>query len=259
MQIFCPKCGVGTDVASGAAAAACHACGAALPVHLPQYGPPSQHKPSAFGLDDMAAVPRVAPPRTTFAWSEAQTPDGGWVVRTGTGGAGCALGLGLVVLGTAAMAAGAWGSGKSDGEATAGVLLLVALLVAYFALCAAVNRTTLRLDGQWLTVKRGPVPLPGNVRVPAASIQYFDPVRWRTTRERGPDAGYYNVRVVAVSSMRTLPLGSFSRVQVDGVLERLKHMLEDTRRRAGITAPVLPLVGPNVGAPPGGPRNGPRN
>jgi len=257
MQVYCPRCGAGTEVAAGAASARCAACGAGLPVHLPEYGPPSQHKPETFGVEHMAAVRAVPPPRNPLTWREAQTPDGAWLVSAGRNRTGCAFVLGLAFLGAMVLAASVLASDDKNPVPGAVVMMLVGVVFAYFALAAAVNRVTLRLDGQWLTVRRGPVPQPGNVRIDTASIQYFDLVKGAKFRSGGTTLVVYNVRVVAVASMRTLPLGMFPREQADGVVERLKHMLEDTRRRTGITAPVVPLVGPGAGGAFGGPMGGP--
>lgn len=50
---------------------------------------------------------------------------------------------------------------------------LIGLGLAYFSLCLLVNRTSLQLDAENLTVQHGPLPWRGNVSLPRAEIRQF--------------------------------------------------------------------------------------
>ena len=107
MQVFCPRCGASSEVRAAAASARCSSCGEALPIHLPAFGPPQgNHAPHAFGVEDMAAVPRVVPPKTKFVWVERQQMDGVWEASIKGSGGGCAA---VVFLACTVVASYSWG------------------------------------------------------------------------------------------------------------------------------------------------------
>lgn len=66
----------------------------------------------------------------------------------------------------------AW-PGLSDGGWSAvgsWLMLGVAATLAYFGLCVLVNVTEYRIEDGWLSVRHGPLPWPGNVRIPTDRI-----------------------------------------------------------------------------------------
>ena len=245
MQVFCPKCGAGTDVAAGTTRAACGRCGEALPVNMPAFGPPEMGpQPQAFGVEEMAAA-RVAktPVATTFVWNEVQGPDGAWAVGLRGGTPGCALIAGIAFVFTTFV--GAAQCGKARPGPVPWIMGVLAVYCAYRALCAAVNRATLRLDGDFLVARRGPVPELGNVLVSTSTIVAFDVVRGTTVKTNGTKTVYYVVRAIGSGPPAKLPIGMMPRDQADWVKDRLGQMLADVQRRAGIVPPIVPGVSPS--------------
>jgi hypothetical protein len=244
MQVFCPKCGTSSEVAETAGSAACSSCGAALPVNLPAFGPPTDGpKPHAFGVADMAAVPAVVPPKTSFVWNERQLPDGTWVVglRSAVPGPGC---FGAVFLSAVFASAYVWANVR-HGEGAVIVLGIVALWAAYRALCAAVNRATLRVGPDAITIVRAPIPQAGGLRVPTSSVARFDVVKGMRMRAGSTTTQYWGVRAVGVDiAPKYVPLGLMTRDQADYVRDRLATMLADVQRRAGIVPPQMPYQAP---------------
>jgi hypothetical protein len=244
MHVFCPKCGASSEVAAGAASASCSACGEALPVNLPAFGPPTGGpKPHAFGVQDMAAVPAVVPPKTGFVWSEQQLPDGTWLVglRSAVPGPGC---FGAVFLSTVFAAAYTWANAR-HGEGVVIVLGVMALWAAYRALCAAVNRATLRVGPDAITIVRAPIPQAGGLRVSTASVARFEVVKGMGMKTGSTATQYWGVRALGVDiAPKYVPLGLMTRDQADYVRDRLAAMLADVQRRAGIAPPQMPFQAP---------------
>jgi hypothetical protein len=238
MQVFCPSCGASTAVGEASAQAACAQCGAALPMNMPAYGPPEMGaKPHAFGVQDMAAAGTIKPPATRFVWNEVQSPDGAWMVGMRGAAPGCVLVLGIAFLGATVFAAAQCGSNAGNAEVRATLVGLLAAYFAYKALCGAVNRSTLRMDGDVLAVRRGPIPELGAVRVPTSGISGFDLVRGMTTSSGGTKTVYHVVRAIGVGPPARLPLGMHRREEADFIVRRLTEMLADVQRRFGIAPP----------------------
>ena len=239
MQVYCPQCAAANEVVASSSTARCSACGATLPVHMPAYGPPDAGlQPHAFGVEDMAAVPAVVPPKISFTWNEQQLPGGAWGVlvggRSSVGFLWVVLAFGAVV--TASMI---WASS----DAPVGPLLLMGFAVfsAYRSLCWAMNRSTLRVDQDWLTMGRGPVPQPGRVRVPTAAIAVLRPQKMGAVKSGTSVNLFFGVQVMSGDgSTSTLPIQWMPREQAAYACERLNMMVRDVQKRAGIIAPQLP-------------------
>jgi hypothetical protein len=243
MLVFCSKCGTSSDVAGSASSAACSACGAALPVNMPAFGPPQGgHKADAFGLADMAAVPRVVPPRINFTWQEQQLGGGAWsvAVRERTT-AGCAV---VALLALSSMGVGSYIFGTAEGDTTVPVVVfaVVAAFFGYKALCLAVNRGSLRVDQGWLAMSRRPLPEKPGTRVPTASIAQFRPVKTMTVKSGTTRTTYWGIQVLSADGTLTrLPMGNMPREQADYVCERLTVILKDVQKRCGIMPPQIPV------------------
>jgi hypothetical protein len=244
MEVFCPKCGTGTEVGVSAASAACAACGAPLPLHMPAFGPPqAAPRPQAFGVEDMAAVPRVVPPRVNFNWREQQLAGGAWGVSVRQGApVGCWV-LAIMAFTCVVIGSVIWGSESAEIEPLAPVIVLgiVGAIFGYKSLCLAVNRGTLRLDQNWLAMSRGPLPEKISVRAPTASIATFRPLKAMTVKSGATRTTYWAIQVIgADGSLWRLPLGNLPRDQADYVCERLTAILRDVQKRCGIVPPQLP-------------------
>jgi hypothetical protein len=211
-------------------------------VNLPTFGPPqAAHRPDAFGLDDMAAVPRIVPPRINFTWTEQQVFGGAWAVavRERTT-AGCAV---LAIIAVALLGAGSLVYANSDGDPVVVLVILglVALFFGYKALCLAVNRGTIRIDQNWLAMRRGPLPEKMGARVPMSTIATVRPVKALTVKSGTVKTVYWAIQIIAAdASLTRLPLGTMPRDQADYVCERLLSMLRDVQKRCGIQPPQLP-------------------
>jgi hypothetical protein len=245
MQVFCPQCAAANEVGSSASAARCSSCGAALPVHMPAYGPPDGGaRPQAFGIEDMAAVPKVVPPKISFVWSEQQLPGGAWGVFVG-GRSGAGVLWVILAVGGVVLASGIWGG--ADGDPTVAVVLIgvLSLFFAYRGLCWAVNRSVLRVDQDWLTMGRGPVPQLGSVRVPTATIAVLRPLKLGSFKTGTTVNPYFGVQVMGGDgSTSVLPIQWMPREQASYACERLNMMVRDVQKRAGILAPQLPQQQP---------------
>ena len=241
MQVFCPQCAASNEVAPSATGARCSACGAGLPVHMPGYGPPDAGvRPHTFGLDDMAAVPRVTPPKVNFVWNEQQLGGGAWGVVVGN--RGCA-GVVWVILALGAIAAAplVWLGADGDPVAPCVVLGSFGLFFGYFGLCWAVNRGSIRVDQNWLFMGRGPIPQLGNQRVPTATIAVLRPVRVGTVKG-ATTTSYFSVQSVqGDGTLTTLPFGWMPRERAAYVCERLNMMVRDVQKRSGLIAPPVPM------------------
>ncbi|MGH7294975.1 MAG: hypothetical protein ACRELB_08580, partial [Polyangiaceae bacterium] len=244
MQVFCPRCAAPNDVASSATSAQCTSCGAALPVHMPGYGPPDAgSRPHTFGLDDMAAVPRVVLPKVNFVWNERQLPGGAWGVYVG-GRSGA--GVMWVVFAIGSVVATSMVCANVEGDPVVPIVLsgVVSLFFAYRALCWAVNRGIVRVDQDWLAMYRGPLWQPGRVRVATASIATMRPYKTGTLKGGATVTVYFGVQAVGGDGTTTaLPFSWMPREQAAYVCERLNTMVREVQKRAGIVAPQLPMPG----------------
>jgi hypothetical protein len=208
---------------------------------MPGYGPPDAGvRPHTFGLDDMAAVPRVKPPKVNFVWNEQQLGGGAWGVVVGN--RGCA-GVMWLVFGLGAIAAVPliWASSDDDPVVPLVLFGIAGLFFAYRALCWAVNRGSIRIDQDWLFMGRGPIPQFGNRRVPTATIAVLRPVKVGAVKGATTTA-YFSVQSVqGDGTLTTLPFGWMPRERASYICERLNMMVRDVQKRSGIVAPQLPM------------------
>jgi hypothetical protein len=236
MQVFCPRCGASSEVDPAATKASCSSCGEALPVHLPTFGPPTAdgraRTPHAFGVEDMAAVPHVVPPKTKFVWNEQQLAGGAWVVSLRTGGPGC---FAVLCFACTIFASYAWGTTRDTPVVVVTLLAAFAIFFGYKALCRVVNHSLLRVDSDWVSVRRGPMPEGLGVRVMTSTILRFMPVRTMTTGSGAKKTPYFAVQAVAGNgTTKRLPLGKMlARGEADYACERLMQMLTDAQKRGG--------------------------
>ena len=234
MQVFCPQCGTGSDVAAGAQAATCASCGASLPVNMPMYGPPDLgSRPRAFGVEEMAMAQPMAAPTVTVTWNERQMPDGSWMVVTR--GRGPALfAVFFVVFGAIAVLLFA------DTPSPVMPLFpgLLAAWFAYRALCAATNTITIRFDRQSVTCTSSPFWQPGTFRVLLGDVLGIGRVKTGTTSVGGVRTSSWAPQLTTMRGYTVrIPVGVSQREQVDVVIRRLSQMLADMQRQAGIQPP----------------------
>ena len=235
--MFCPKCGASTEVESSAQSAACSACGEALPVNLPKFGPPALGPtPQAFGLDEMAAAQPVAPPPQAFAWREQRAPDGAWLVTIPERGLAA---FAFVFFGSIGGAAYVFGT-SARVPPFGVVLALGALWFGYRTLCAVANRGTLRIDREAVSFRRGPVPQLGAFRVALGDVATFQLVRGPTMTSRGVTTVWWTIQAAHLLGLQSMRMPWMNRDQAEAVVRRLIQMLADARKQAGLPPPQPP-------------------
>lgn len=67
--------------------------------------------------------------------------------------------------------------------------------ITYYTICGFVNRTTVHLDGERLTVRHGPLPWPGNRDIPVSSIRQL---YTEQQVHRGKNGTHFTYRLSAV-------------------------------------------------------------